>query len=94
MYLLNQFWSPRKLYEPCGMFTNGHIQLLLLSMFILSILLFKSKKITDSQIIKVTKVFAVLISALEVIKIYFNFHYTIIATYERVKLVIMKVGRG
>lgn len=75
MYLLNQFWSPRKLYEPCGMFTNGHIQLLLLSMFILSILLFKSKKITDSQIIKVTKVFAVLISVLEVIKIYFNFHY-------------------
>ena len=67
MYLLNQFWAPRKVYNPCGMFTYGHI--------VLSILLLNSRKITKSQIKNLTKVLSVFITILEAIKIYFNFYH-------------------
>lgn len=75
MYLLNQFWAPRKVYNPCGMFTYGHIVLLLIAMLILSILLLNSRKITKSQIKNLTKVLSVFITILEAIKIYFNFYH-------------------
>ena len=75
MYLLNQFLAPRKVYNPCGMFTYGHIVLLVIAMLILSILLLNSRKITKSQIKNLTKVLSVFITILEAIKIYFNFYY-------------------
>lgn len=75
MFLLNQFWAERKLYEPCGMFTYGHMILLLLSIIILIGLLGISKNISKAQIKKVTRVVAVCITILEGIKIGFNFYF-------------------
>lgn len=75
MFLSNQFWAERKVYEACGMFTQNHMILLLLSISILSILLFISRDINNNQIKKVTKGLAVFITILEAIKIYFNFYW-------------------
>ncbi len=75
MFSLNQFWAPRKAYKPCGMFTYGHIILLLPCIALLNGLLHISKKITSQRILVITKVLAVLLTILEGIKIYFNFYW-------------------
>lgn len=75
MFLSNQFWAERKVYEPCGMFTQNHMILLLLSIAILSVLLFISRNINNKQIKKITKMLAVFVTILELIKIYFNFYW-------------------
>ncbi len=75
MFLLNQFWAPRKKYKPCGMFTNGHLILLLPCIFLLKILLHISRNITRKQVERMTKVLAVVLTILEGIKIYFNFYW-------------------
>ncbi len=36
MDIFNQFWVPRKIYKPCGMFTEGHMILLLISVCVLT----------------------------------------------------------
>ena len=40
MNLLNQFWAPRDIYEPTGMFTSRHMVLLVLSLVVLSLLIY------------------------------------------------------
>lgn len=74
MMFLNQFWAPRKLYNPCGMFTEGHMILLFLSIALLCILLYTSKNLSTHKIKRLTKILAIGISILELIKIGFNFH--------------------
>ena len=73
MDIFNQFWVPRKIYKPCGMFTEGHMILLLISGCVLTFLLIISIKITVEKIDILTKVFAVSLTFLEGIKIFFNF---------------------
>ena len=52
MDIFNQFWIPRKIYKPCGMFTEGHMILLLISVCVLTFLLIISIKITVENIDK------------------------------------------
>lgn len=75
MDIFNQFWVPRKIYKPCGMFTEGHMILLLISVCVLTFLLIISIKITVEKIDILTKVFAVSLTFLEGIKIFFNFYW-------------------
>lgn len=83
MDILNQFWAPRDIYEPTGMLTSKHMILLIISMIILSALIYFSRKMTNTQIKKVTKGMAIFITILECIKIFFNFYrgYTWINTW-------------
>lgn len=72
--IFNQFLAPRKVYKPCGMFTEGHLILFVASLILLSGLLYFSRNITKEQINKLTKRLAVFIVILECIKIGFNFY--------------------
>lgn len=75
MDIFNQFWVPRGIYKPCGMFTEGHMILLLISVCVLTFLLVVSIKITVEKIDILTKLFAVILTCLEGIKIFFNFYW-------------------
>ena len=83
MNILNQFWAPRDIYEPTGMLTSNHMILLILSLIVLSVLIYISRKINNEQIRKLTKGMAIFITILEGIKIFFNFYmgYTWINTW-------------
>lgn len=75
MDIFNQFWVPRGIYKSCGMFTDEHMILLLISVCVLTFLLIISIKITVEKIDILTKVFAVTLTFLEGIKIFFNFYW-------------------
>ena len=79
MFFLKQFWSPRKAFEPCGMFTYGHFLLLLPCIAIFIGLIKKAKKIKEENIEQhinnITKFLAILLTILEGIKIFFNFYW-------------------
>lgn len=75
MLLVNQFWAPKNMYEYCGMFSFGHMILLIISILVLSFLLFISRNINSYEIKILTKIMAVIITVLEFIKIYFNLYW-------------------
>ncbi len=50
MLLVNQFCYPKKMYEYCGMFSLGHMILLIISLLILSFLLVISRNINLHEI--------------------------------------------
>ncbi|WP_195986501.1 YwaF family protein [Clostridium sp. D53t1_180928_C8] len=75
MFILNKFWAPKNMYECCGMFTRGHMILLLISIILLSILLFIFRNITIERVNIATKIMAIIITVLEGVKIYFNFYW-------------------
>lgn len=75
MFILDQFWAPRKAYEPVGMFTSGHMILLMLCLIMLVIIVFISRKIEASRIKAITRGMAILMTLLEGIKIYFSFYW-------------------
>lgn len=72
MNFFSQFWAPRDVYAPTGMFTKGHLTLLILCLALLAVLLRESKTMTKGQVIKLTRVLAVLMTVLEGTKIFFN----------------------
>lgn len=75
MIFFQQFWAPRNDYDPVGMFTQGHMFLLLICLGILGILLYASRKITKSNIEKATKILAIVMVTLEGIKICYSFYW-------------------
>lgn len=83
MNIFKQFWAPRDVYQPCGMFTSRHMVLLIISIIILSALIYFSRGLNKCKVNKVTKILAVIMTILEFIKIIFNFYrgYTWINTW-------------
>lgn len=75
MIFFQHFWAPRKAFDPVGMFTQGHMFLLLICLGILGILLYTTKNITKSTIVKITKILAVVMVTLEGIKICYSFYW-------------------
>ena len=83
MNILNQFWASRDIYEPTGMLTSNHMILLILSLIILSVLIYISRRIDNKKIRKLTRSMAIFVTILEGIKIFFNFYkgYTWLNTW-------------
>lgn len=54
MNILNQFWGLRDIYEPTAMLASKHMILLILSLIVLSGLIYISRGITNEQIRKLT----------------------------------------
>lgn len=75
MEMLHEFWAPRKMYKPCGMFTKEHLILLCIGISILSFLLIISVKITIEKVDILTKILAIFLTFLEGVKIFFNFYW-------------------
>lgn len=68
-------FAPKDVYGPCGMFTLGHLILLVIGLIALGVLLYLSKSWSKEEISKITKRVAVLVVVLEGIKIGFNFYH-------------------
>lgn len=75
MIFFQHFWAPRKAFEPVGMFTEGHMFLLIICLSILVGLIYSSRNITKNSIVKITKVLAVVMVILEGIKICYSFYW-------------------
>lgn len=75
MIFFHQFWAPRKAFEPVGMFTEGHMFLLIICLAILLALVYSSRKFTISRIEKITKFLAIVMVILEGIKICYSFYW-------------------
>lgn len=73
MNFIKQFWAPREQFAPVGMFSAGHVVLLMISLCILLILLRNSRGFGDRQILKITKISAIVMTILELIKIVYSF---------------------
>ena len=70
---LSMLFAPKDLYEACGMFTKEHLILLSVNLVVLGILLYFTKTFTPKKVDNITKICAVVIVVLELIKIGFNF---------------------
>lgn len=75
MIFFQQFWAPRKAFEPVGMFTEGHMFLLIICLAILLGLVYSSRKFTTIRIEKITKLLAIVMVILEGIKICYSFYW-------------------
>lgn len=75
MIFFQHFWAPRDAFEPVGMFTQGHMFLLLICLGILGMLIYSSRNITEERIQKITKILAVVMITLEGIKICYSFYW-------------------
>lgn len=69
------FFSPRGEGIPCGMFTLPHLLVLLLCIISIIIGVKYTLKIKNENIYKIIKAIAIVVVILEIIKIYYNFHY-------------------
>lgn len=72
---LSMFFAPKDAYKACGMFTKGHIVLLVVMLIILSILLLLSRDMKKEKLEVLIKVCSIIVVALEIIKIVFNFKH-------------------
>lgn len=70
-------FAPRdtRLYPPCGMFSAEHLVALLVTLILVVAGLHLCRKVTAKQLKLITKVVAVIVTALEGIKIIYNFAY-------------------
>lgn len=75
MIFLQHFWAPRKAFKPVGMFTEGHMFLLIICLSILVALVFSSRNIKKNTIEKITKLLAIVMVILEGIKVIYSFYW-------------------
>lgn len=75
--LTTTIFAPRDttLYPPCGMFSAAHLISLLITLVIVGAGLYFCRKITTNRLRFMTKITAVAVTALEGIKIAYNFAY-------------------
>ena len=66
---------PRGEGEACGMFSLPHIISLVIILIIIGIALYKCKNLEENNVIKITKIFAIILTILEIIKITYNLYY-------------------
>lgn len=69
------FFAPRDQFEPCGMFTAGHIIALAVSLFLIVFALFLTRDMTVEVLNKILKVMAFVLTFFETVKIIYNFAY-------------------
>lgn len=66
------FAKPGK-YEPCGMFSIGHLILFVITMVVVILLVKNTMKCKKENVLKIIKISTIVLWILEVIKIIFNF---------------------
>ena len=67
------FFSKPGEYEPCGIFSVGHLILLVLALSIVGIALYNTKNISKEKVKEIIKKSTIVLWILEIIKIIFNF---------------------
>ena len=69
-------FSNQGVYEPCGLFSLGHLILFSITIIIIIILLCNTKNLKEKEVTKILKISCIIIWILEVIKIIFVLQYT------------------
>ena len=69
------FFAPLDQYPSAGMFTSAHLISLLVCFVIVGVCLLASRKMQWKTVMKLTKILAVIITLLELIKIGYNFYF-------------------
>ncbi|MTH05887.1 hypothetical protein GMA43_02045 [Turicibacter sanguinis] len=69
------FFAPLDQYPSAGMFTSAHLISLLVCFVIVGVCLLASRKMQWKTVMKLTKILAVIITLLELIKIDYNFYF-------------------
>ena len=75
--MLEYFFAPRDSanFEPCGMFTAGHIISSSIFIVLVIVALIFTVKMSEKSFTKLLRIFAIVITALEIVKIIYNFSY-------------------
>ena len=69
MIFLSKFFCKENEYEPVGMFSVGHIVTLIIFLLIVAFCAYKCRKIVKDKAIFLTKIIAIVVTVLEIIKI-------------------------
>lgn len=69
MIFLSKFFCKENEYEPIGMFSVGHIVTLIIFLLIVAFCAYKCRKIGKDKAIFLTKIIAIVVTVLEIIKI-------------------------
>lgn len=69
MIFLSKFFCKENEYEPVGMFSVGHIVTLIIFLLIVAFCAYKCRKIGKDKAILLTKIIAIVVTVLEIIKI-------------------------
>ena len=69
------FFAPLDVYQPAGMFTYAHLQAVIVCVISLIMCLYGTKDMKKGQLMTLTKVMAVSLTLLELIKVGYNFYY-------------------
>lgn len=69
MIFLSKFFCKENEYEPVGMFSVGHIVTLIIFLLIVAFCAYKCRKIGKDKAIFLTKIIAIVVTVLEIIKI-------------------------
>lgn len=69
MIFLSKFFCKENEYEPVGMFSVGHIATLIIFLLIVAFCAYKCRKIGKDKAIFLTKIIAIVVTVLEIIKI-------------------------
>ena len=73
--IIEKFFAIRDkdLYPPCGMWSLGHIVALIVTLLLIGVAVYFSWKKSKEEIIRSTRVMAIVVTVLELIKIAYNF---------------------
>ncbi len=74
-WFVEHFFAPLGAYKPAGMFTWPHIVAFIVCMLLIRGAFSVSKNIPWKSVIKITRLLAVVLTALELVKIGYNFYY-------------------
>lgn len=69
------FFAPLDAYQPAGMFTAAHLISLIICLVIMIYAWNRSKQLSWQSVIKLTRLIAIVVTILELLKIRYNFYY-------------------
>ena len=77
MDFIRDFFSSKDVnkYPPCGLFSLSHIISLIICIVIIGLFVYLKRKKSKEQIIKSTRVMAIIVTSLEFVKIFHSFYY-------------------
>lgn len=75
MSLFERFFAPRGQYPPCEMFTLTHFIVLAICLIGVGFAIYFTRYIKKDQILFITRLFAIVLTFLEIVKIVYNFYY-------------------
>ena len=71
--MLKIFFSPENTDTACGMFTLPHILSLIFCLALIGVCVFYTRRLSDGAVLKITRILAIVFTAMEIIKIIYKF---------------------